>query len=83
MTLRQFVLSAQKIASIEKSNPQLAIRLWTAMPVKPIPLEQSSREAVHVKNMGLNSTTTTLGPLPTGSGPTVWVWRMQYQEPAR
>jgi len=40
------VLSAQKIASIEKSNPQLAIRLWTAIAREAYTvLEQSSREA--------------------------------------
>lgn len=40
------VLSAQKIASIEKTNPQLAIRLWTAIAREAYTvLEQSSREA--------------------------------------
>lgn len=40
------VLSAQKIASIEKSNPQLAVRLWTAIAREAYTvLEQSSREA--------------------------------------
>ena len=40
------VLSAQKIAEIEKSDPQLAIRLWTAIAREAYTvLEQSSREA--------------------------------------
>ncbi|MDN6357535.1 cyclic nucleotide-binding domain-containing protein [Yaniella sp.] len=40
------VLSARKIAAIEKSNPQLAIRLWTAIAREAYTvLEQSSREA--------------------------------------
>src|SRR5699024_11570305 len=40
------VLSEQKIASIEKSKPQLAIRLWTAIASEAYTvLEQSSREA--------------------------------------
>lgn len=40
------VLSARKIAEIEKTNPQLAIRLWTAMAREAYTvLEQSSREA--------------------------------------
>lgn len=40
------VLSAQKIAEIESSNPQLAIRLWTAIAREAYTvLEQSSREA--------------------------------------
>ena len=40
------VLSARKIAQIEKSDPQLAIRLWTAIAREAYTvLEQSSREA--------------------------------------
>ena len=40
------VLSAQKIAQIENSDPQLAIRLWTAIAREAYTiLEQSSREA--------------------------------------
>src|SRR5699024_12048607 len=40
------VLSVQTIASIVKSNPQLAIRLWTAIAREAYTvLEQSSREA--------------------------------------
>jgi glutaminase len=40
------VLSAQKIAEIEKSEPHLAIRLWTAIAREAYTvLEQSSREA--------------------------------------
>ncbi|HEY4557284.1 MAG TPA: glutaminase A [Enteractinococcus sp.] len=40
------VLSAQQIAEIEKTDPQLAIRLWTAIAREAYTvLEQSSREA--------------------------------------
>ena len=40
------VLSAQKIVQIEKSHPQLAIRLWTSIAREAYTvLEQSSREA--------------------------------------
>src|SRR5699024_1539763 len=70
------VLSAQKIASIEKSNPQLAIRLSTAIAREAYTvLEQSSREAGAREEYGPDQYDefNALGPLPTGSGPDVWV----------
>src|SRR5699024_4249104 len=82
------VLSAQKIASIEQSNPQLAIRLWTAIAREAdTELEQSSREAGARDESGpqpygsfnaVGSLATGWGPYQPVAAPTFGLWRMQY-----